>query len=110
MVLTSMPLQAGGGGAGGLAGDFTKLHLTIHQDTISTEDDIAALEPGLYEFVVANKTNDKVVFEIQDFKTEKVLGKIKIKPSKSKKARVKITKNGFRYRKSDDIWHDIEVK
>ena len=109
LLFTNSTLYAGGGVAGGLASDFTKLHLTILQGAISSEEDFTALEPGLYEFIVANKTSDKAVFEIQDLKTEKVLGEIKIRPNKSKKTRVKITKNGFRYRKSNDVWQEFKV-
>ena len=110
IVLINAPLQAGGGSPGAMASDFTKIKLTILQETISSDEDLTVLEPGLYEFIVANKTSEKELFEIQDMKTEKTLGKIKVKPNKFKKTRVKITENGFRYRKSDDIWHDIEVK
>jgi len=100
---------AGGSGVGELASDFTKLNLTLHEETIVSVQDLSNLEPGLYEFNVKNKTSEKVKFIIQDLKTEKVIGKIKIKPNKLKKTRVKLTKNGFKYQIIDNEWHEFTV-
>ena len=102
--------HAGGGTAGGLASDFTKLHLTLLENTITAEEDLNALEPGLYEFVVTNNSGEKVEFVIQELKTEKVLGNVKVKPNKVKKSRVKLTKNGFRYRASEGVWHEHTIE
>ena len=99
----------GGGGGGGLSIDFTKLQLTVLEGSISPKEDLSALDPGFYEFVVTNKSSNKVVFEIQDLKTEKVLGKLKVKPNKVRKSRVKITENGFRYRNSNEAWYEFTV-
>ena len=82
LLATSSTLFAGGAGAGGLNSDFTKPHLTLNEDTIASKQDLNSLEPGLYEFNVANKTSEKLEFIIQDLKTEKVLGQIKVKPDK----------------------------
>ena len=109
LLFTSSTLLAGGAGAGGLKSDFTQLHLTLNADSITSNQDLSSLEPGLYEFNVVNKTSEKLEFIIQDLKTEKVLGKIKIRPNKVKKSRVKITENGFKYQKSNDIWHEFAV-
>ena len=107
--IISLTVNAGGAGSGGYASDFTTLNLTLDNETITSEQDLTALDPGLYEFIVQNESSEKVEFVIQDLKTERVLGKIKIKPNKFKKARVKITKNGFKYQKSNDIWHEFSV-
>ncbi len=100
---------AGGGGAGGLNNNFTKLELILHEDSIDTSEDLNNLEPGLYEFRVKNETSEKVEFVIQDLKTSKQLAKLKIKPNKTKKSRVKITENGFKYQKSNGNWHEFAV-
>ena len=110
LLFTNSAIYAGGGTAGGLASDFTKLHLTLLDDNITYEDDLTALEPGLYELIVANKTAEKATFEIQDLKTEKVLGKIKIRPNRTKKARVKLTNNGFKFRKAEETWHEFSIE
>ena len=109
LLFANAALYAGGGGGGGMASDFTKLQLTVLEGSISPKEDLSSLGPGLYEFVVTNKSSNKVVFEIQDLKTEKVLGKIKVKPNKVRKSRVKITENGFRYRKSNEPWYEFTV-
>ena len=110
LLFTNSAIYAGGGTAGGLDSDFTKLHLTLLDDNITYEDDLTALEPGLYELIVANKTAEKATFEIQDLKTEKVLGKIKIRPNRTKKARVKLTNNGFKFRKAEETWHEFSIE
>jgi len=102
-------VNAGGSAAGGLVSDFTKLHLTINEESTTYKQDLNSLEPGLYEFNVTNETSEKVEFIIQDLTTDKVLAKLKIKPNKVKKSRVKITKNGFKYQKSNDVWHEFVV-
>lgn len=102
-------VNAGGSAPGGLASEFTKLHLTINEESTSSKQDLNSLEPGLYEFNVTNETSEKVEFVIQDLKTDKVLAKLKIKPNKVKKSRVKITKNGFKYQKSNDVWNEFVV-
>lgn len=109
LLFVNTALCAGGGGGGGLSTDFIKLPLTVLEDSISSKEDLGALDPGLYEFVVTNKSSNKVVFEIQDLKTEKVLGKLEVKPNKVRKSRVKITENGFRYRKSNEAWYEFTV-
>jgi len=109
LLFANAALYAGGGGGGGMASDFTKLQLTVLEGSISPKEDLSSLDPGLYEFVVTNKSSNKVVFEIQDLKTEKVLGKIKVKPNKVRKSRVKITENGFRYRNSNEAWYEFTV-
>ena len=64
IVLINAPLQAGGGSPGAMASDFTKIKLTILQETISSDEDLTVLEPGLYEFIVANKTSEKELFDL----------------------------------------------
>ena len=103
-------LLAGGGGAGGLQAEFIKIHLTLTDSAISSNDSLDNLEPGLYEFIVTNKTAEKAEFILQDLSTEKVLGKIKIKPNKNRKARVKLTDNGFRFKSSsNDTWYERSI-
>ncbi len=109
LLFTTSILYAGGGGAGGLASNFTKLLLTINSESITSKQDLNSLDPGLYEFNVANKTSENIEFIIQDLKTDKILVKLKIKPNKVKKSRVKITENGFKYQKSNDVWHEFVV-
>ena len=99
---------AGGGSPGGLAANFAELKLTIHDETIRADENLNTLEPGLYEFVVTNKTSEKVVFLVQDLKTERNLGKIKIKPNKVKKYKVKLTTNGFRIKGSGE-WQEYSI-
>ncbi len=109
LLLISSTLYAGGGGAGGLKSDYIKLELILNEDSIDTSEDLNNLEPGLYEFRVKNKTSEKVEFVILDLKTSKQLAKLKIKPNKTKKSRVKITENGFKYQQSNGDWHEFAV-
>ena len=69
-----------------------------------------SLEPGLYVFIVKNNTSEKAEFLVHDLTTDKKLGKVKIKPDKIKRAKVKITKNGFKLQKNNETWHEYTVQ
>ena len=110
LMVTSPVGISGGSGVGGLETDFTQLHLTLLEETITSKQDLSSLEPGLYLFVVKNDTDEKAEFAVHDLTTDKKLGKVKIKPGKTKKAKVKITKNGFKIQKNSETWHEYAVQ
>lgn len=88
----------------------TTIHLDQYGGYFSAEETLAGLKPGKYHFVVSNKTSKVVGFQIQDYKTHKVLDMFPLDPGKTHTSEVDITENGFRYRCpiNPTPWYDVE--
>lgn len=88
----------------------TTIHLDQYGGYFAAEETLAGLKPGKYRFVVTNKTSKLVGFQIQDYKTHKVLDMFPLEPGKSNTSEVTITENGFRYRCpiNPTPWYDVE--
>lgn len=88
---------------------------TIHMDQysgyIATDETLASLKAGTYRFVVTNKSNKLVGFQVQNFKTQKTLDKFPLEPGETKSTVVEITADGFRYRCpiNPTPWYDVEA-
>ena len=107
-------LYAGGGGAAGGSGslgiEFTEIKLTLMPDSIISEGGSEKLSRGFYDFIVLNKSDDKLEFVIQELNTDKVFKKVSLNPGKKKSIRLKIKKNGIRYSASNiDQWYRYEL-
>lgn len=88
----------------------TTIHLDQYGGYFSAKETLAGLKPGKYRFVVANKTNKVVGFQIQDYKTQQVLDMFPLDPGKTRISEVHITENGFRYRCpiNPTPWYDVD--
>jgi hypothetical protein len=88
----------------------TTINLDQHGGYFSAQETLAGLKPGKYRFVVSNKTEKLVGFQIQDFTTHKVLDMFPLEPGKSKVSVVDITENGFRFRCpiNPTPWYEVE--
>lgn len=88
----------------------TTIHLDQYGGYFAARETLAGLKPGQYRFVVTNKTKKLVGFQIQDYKTQKVLDMFPLEPGKSQASVVTITENGFRYRCpiNPTPWYDVE--
>jgi len=88
----------------------TTINLDQYGGYFSAQETLAGLKPGKYRFVVANKTQKLVGFQIQDFATHKVLDMFPLEPGKTKTSEVEITENGFRFRCpiNPTPWYDVE--
>jgi len=86
------------------------IHLDQYGGYISAKETLAGLKPGKYRFVVSNKTNKMVVFQIQDFTTHKILDMFFLEPGQVGASEVSITENGFRYRCPINLtpWYDVK--
>lgn len=112
-ILLVLPLSValgGGGSPGGLEIEWTIVKFDISDESIGVDNNLDSLESGFYDFVVSNNTNNKIVFNLQDRKTEKIIRKVKIKANSSKSIKYKVSKNGVRVKSSiHDEWIDISV-
>ncbi len=88
----------------------TRIHLDQYGGYFDAKETLASLKAGTYEFVVTNKTNKVVGFQIQNYKTREQLDKFPLDPNQTRISRVEITDDGFRYRCpiNPTPWYDVE--
>ncbi|NVK22279.1 MAG: hypothetical protein HWD86_07150 [Kangiellaceae bacterium] len=88
----------------------TRIHLDQYGGYFDAKETLASLKAGTYEFVVTNKTNKVVGFQIQNYKTHEQLDKFPLEPNQTRISRVEITEDGFRYRCpiNPTPWYDVE--
>ncbi len=89
----------------------TTIHLDQYGGYFEAKETLASLKPGTYEFVVTNKTNKLVGFQIQNNKTRAQLDMFPLEPNQSKTSRVEITTDGFRFRCpiNPTPWYEIDT-
>ncbi|MBL4660617.1 MAG: hypothetical protein JKY19_09690 [Alcanivoracaceae bacterium] len=76
----------------------TQIHLDEYGGYFETKETLAGLKAGEYEFIVTNKTNKIVGFQLQNNKTHEQLDKFPLDPNETRIAKVTITSDGFRFR------------
>jgi hypothetical protein len=105
MTAFALPLSAAAGDAS------TKIHLDQYNGYFSAKETLAGLKPGEYEFVVSNKAGKLVGFELRDLVTGEKLDMFPLNPGETRSTKVKITKNGFRYRCpiNPTPWYEVSV-
>ena len=88
----------------------TVIHLDEYNGYFAAKETLAGLKAGEYEFVVTNKAEKLVGFQIQDFKTHKTLDKFPLQPGETRTSRVTITTDGVRYRCPINVtpWYDLD--
>ena len=88
----------------------TVIHLDEYNGYFAAEETIASLKAGEYEFVITNKADKLVGFQIQNFKTREALDMFPLEPGETKISRVTITTDGVRYRCpiNPTPWYDID--
>ncbi len=92
------------------ADGVTVIHLDEYNGYFAAEETIAGLKAGTYEFVVTNKSEKLVGFQIQNYKTHETLEMFPLEPGEQKTARVTVTEEGVRYRCpiNPTPWYDID--
>jgi hypothetical protein len=90
----------------------TVIHLDEYNGYFAAEETLASLKPGKYEFIITNKAEKLVGFQIQDGKTHETLDMFPLEPGQTRSSIVEITDNGFRYRCpiNPTPWYDLDVK
>ena len=88
----------------------TVIHLDEYNGYFAAEETLAGLKAGEYEFVVTNKAEKLVGFQIQNFKTHETLDKFPLQPGETRISRVTITTDGVRYRCPINVtpWYDLD--
>ena len=88
----------------------TQIHLDQYGGYFEAKETLAGLKSGEYEFIITNKTNKVVGFQIQNFKTHDQLDMFPLEPNETKVSKVKITSDGFRFRCpiNPTPWYDMD--
>lgn len=93
------------------ADGVTVIHLDEYNGYFSAAETVASLKPGKYEFIVTNKADKLVGFQIQNYSTHDTLDMFPLEPGQTRSALVDITTEGVRYRCpiNPTPWYDIDV-
>ena len=88
------------------------IHLDEYNGYFAAKETLASLEAGEYTFIVTNRANKLVGFQLQDLKTHKLLDMFPLEPGETRTSKVTITENGFRYRCpiNPTPWYELDVK
>ncbi|GGK65400.1 hypothetical protein [Amphritea balenae] len=92
------------------ADGVTVIHLDEYSGYFSAKETIAGLKAGEYEFVVTNKSDKLVGFQIQNFKTHEGLDMFPLEPGEQRISRVTVTGDGVRFRCpiNPTPWYDLD--
>ena len=92
------------------ADGVTVIHLDEYNGYFAAEETLQALKAGEYEFVVTNKAEKVVGFQIQNLKTRNTLDKFPLQPGETRTARVTVTTDGVRYRCpiNPTPWYEVD--
>ena len=88
----------------------TVINIDEYNGYFTADETLGGLKAGKYEFVVTNKADKLVGFQIQNFKTHETLEMFPLEPGESRVAKVEITTEGVRYRCpiNPTPWYDID--
>jgi hypothetical protein len=89
----------------------TVIHLDEYNGYFAAEETLASLKAGEYEFVITNRADKLVGFQIQDLATRTNLDMFPLEPGQTRVARVTIGEDGVRYRCpiNPTPWYDLDV-
>lgn len=92
------------------ADGVTVIHLDQYGGHFTADETLAGLKAGEYEFVITNKANKLVGFQIQNFKTHEGLDMFPLEPGQTRISRVTVTTDGVRFRCpiNPTPWYDLD--
>ncbi|MDB2387033.1 hypothetical protein N9W21_06775 [Shewanella sp.] len=114
MLITALMFSASGFAAtpSQNAEGVVEIYLDQHGGYFSAKDTLASLKPGKYQFIVTNKAEKLVGFQLQNFKTHEALDMFPIEPGKTIRSDiVEVTGEGVRFRCpiNPTPWYDMDV-
>lgn len=89
----------------------TTINLDEYNGYFAAEETLAGLKAGKYRFVVTNKAQKLVGFQLQDGNGQQ-LDMFPLEPGQTRISEVEITDSGFRYRCpiNPTPWYEVNVK
>ena len=88
----------------------TVIHLDEYNGYFAAKETLASLKAGEYEFVVTNKADKLVGFQIQVLGSNEQLDMFPLEPGETRTSKVTVTDAGVRYRCpiNPTPWYDID--
>lgn len=80
------------------ADGVTVIHLDEYNGYFAAKETVASLKAGVYEFVITNKAEKLVGFQIQGLNERKNLDMFPLEPGETRTSRVTIGTDGVRFR------------
>ncbi|MGB0893434.1 MAG: hypothetical protein ACPGUD_03435 [Parashewanella sp.] len=90
----------------------TVIYLEQHGGHFKAKDTLAGLKAGKYQFVISNKADKLVGFQLQNFKTRAQLDMFPLEPGETRASDViTVTEAGVRFRCpiNPTPWYDMDV-
>ncbi len=89
----------------------TVIHLDEYNGYFAAKETVASLKAGQYEFIITNKADKLVGFQIQSLATKTNLDMFPLEPGETRTSKVTITKDGVRFRCpiNPTPWYDLDV-
>ena len=89
----------------------TVITLDEYNGYFAAHETLAGLKAGEYEFIITNKSDKLVGFQIQDLETKSNLDMFPLEPGEQRISRVTIGQEGVRYRCpiNPTPWYDLDV-
>lgn len=89
----------------------TTIHLDQYNGYFAAKETLASLEPGNYRFVITNKAEKVVGWQLQNGQTHEQLDMFPLQPGEIGVSEVEITSDGFRYRCpiNPTPWYEVGV-
>lgn len=89
----------------------TVIHLDQYNGYFTAQETLAGLKPGKYRFIITNKADKLVGFQLQDGVSHEQLDMFPLDPGQSRTSEVEIGENGFRYRCpiNPTPWYEVNV-
>ncbi|WP_035385395.1 hypothetical protein [Ferrimonas futtsuensis] len=93
------------------ADGVTVIHLDEYNGYFSAKETVAGLKSGEYEFVITNKADKLVGFQIQSLADRETLDMFPLEPGETRTSRVTIGEDGVRFRCpiNPTPWYDLDV-
>lgn len=90
----------------------TVIHLDQYNGYFAAQETLAGLKPGKYRFVITNKADKMVGFQIQDGASHAQLDMFPLEPGQSRTSDVEVGAGGFRYRCpiNPTPWYEVNVE
>jgi len=89
----------------------TTIHLDQYNGYFAAEETLSGLEPGSYRFVITNKADKVVGWQLQNGQTHEQLDMFPLQAGETGVSEVEITADGFRYRCpiNPTPWYEVGV-
>lgn len=91
-------------------GGITTIHLDQYNGYFAAQETLADLKPGTYDIVVSNKSGKLAGFQVQSMSSKDTLDMFPLEPGATKTSRIKVGKDGFRFRCpiNPTPWYDVD--